>query len=159
MQIKAQIFPKQSEKFFLDRKIIQEIFILQESHCKLPIFGTKAPAGFPSPADDYIEDKLSLDEILIKHPAATYLVRVSGNSMLNEGIHDNDLLVVDRSLKPQDGKIVVVAIDGEITVKKLQVVNGKMILMSANPRYKPIEVKEGNEVMIWGVVKTVIHNV
>lgn len=142
----------------LDHKIIKNLIQLDSSYLQLPVFGSKAPAGFPSPADDYLEDKLSLDEILIKHPAATYLVRVSGNSMLNEGIHDNDLLIVDRSLKPADGKVVVVAIDGEITVKKLKMINGRMVLVAANPKFKPIEVKEGNEVMIWGVVKTVIHD-
>lgn len=146
-------------QFRLDRKVLQNIIMLEKSFLQLPIFGTKAPAGFPSPADDYIEDKLSLDEIIIKHPAATYLVRVSGNSMLNEGIHDNDILVVDRSLSPAEGKIVVVAIDGEITVKKLKFVGGKMLLVAANPCYRPIEVKEDNNVMIWGVVKTIIHDV
>lgn len=125
----------------------------------LPIFGTKAAAGFPSPADDFLEDKLSLDDILVKNPAATYIVRITGNSMINEGIHDNDLIIVDRSLTPQDGKIVVVAIDGEITVKKLRLKNGSMQLLPGNPDFPPIEVRPENSIVIWGVVKTIIHEI
>jgi len=124
---------------------------------KLPLYGTKVPAGFPSAADDHVETHLDLNEHLIKHPAATFFARVSGNSMINAGIYEDDLLVIDRSLKPEHGKVVVAAIDGQLTVKRLHIKNSKLLLMPENPDYPPLEVKEGNEVYIWGVVTNVIH--
>lgn len=126
---------------------------------QLPLYGSKVPAGFPSPADDYIEKQLDLNEHLIKHPAATFFVRVGGNSMIDAGIHENDILVVDRSITPQSGKIVVAAIDGQLTVKRLNKQNETLWLMPENPEFAPIEVKEGSEVYIWGVVTNVIHAV
>jgi DNA polymerase V len=88
---------------------------------QLPLYANKISAGFPSPADDYIEMKLDLNTHLIKHPAATFFVRVSGDSMLNAGINSGDLLIVDRSIEPVDGKIVIVALNGELTVKRLSI--------------------------------------
>lgn len=126
---------------------------------QLPLYGSKVPAGFPSPADDYIEKQLDLNEHLIKHPSATFFVRVSGNSMIDAGIHENDILVVDRSITPVTGKIVVAAIDGQLTVKRLNKTNKKLFLIPENTEFEPIEIKEGNEVYIWGVVTNVIHSV
>lgn len=131
---------------------------VQSKGYKLPLYASKVPAGSPSPADDCIEKQLDLNEFLIKHPAATFCVRAHGNSMINAGIHENDILIVDRSLKPTTGKIVIAAVDGELTVKRLNIQDGKLFLMSENPDYKPIEVKEGSEVYIWGVVTSVIHS-
>lgn len=91
---------------------------------RLPVFLGRLPAGFPSPADDYIEGKLDLNRHLIKHPAATFFVRVTGNSMTGAGIHSGDLLIVDRSLEPTDGHVVVAVLDGELTVKRLQMSHG-----------------------------------
>ena len=126
---------------------------------QLPLYGSKVPAGFPSPADDHMDGTLDLNEHLIKHPAATFFVRASGHSMLNAGIHENDILIVDRSIKPTHGKIVIAIIDGQLTVKRLhQPKNGKLTLMPDNPDFAPIELKEGNEVSIWGVVTNVIHS-
>jgi DNA polymerase V len=126
---------------------------------QLPLYGSKVAAGFPSPADDYIENQLDLNEHLIKHPAATFFVRASGQSMIGAGIHDNDILVVDRSITPSNGKIVVAAIDGQLTVKRLNKKNNKLFLMPENQQFDPIEVKEGSEIYIWGVVTNVIHAV
>ncbi len=124
---------------------------------RIPFYSSKVPAGFPSPADDHIEGHLDLNEHLIKHPAATFFVRVTGNSMVDAGIQENDILIVDRSIKPTHGKIVIAAIDGQLTVKRLNIKNDKIILMPENSAFDPIEIKEGSEVYIWGVVTNVIH--
>ena len=126
---------------------------------KLPLYACKVQAGFPSPADDFMEGKLDLNKHLVKHPTATFFVRVSGDSMINAGIHPDDILVVDRSLEPKHGKIVIAALDGELTVKRLHIASNKTYLMPENKRYSPIEVSENNEMSIWGVVTNVIHSV
>lgn len=126
----------------------------------LPLYLSKVSAGFPSPAENDIAERLDLNDYLIKHPAATFLVRANGNSMINAGIHENDILVVDRSLTPSAGKVVIAAIDGQLTVKRLKKSpNGKMILAAENPDYEAIEILEQNEITIWGVVTSVIHKV
>lgn len=125
----------------------------------LPLYLSKVSAGFPSPAENDIAERLDLNEYLIKHPAATFLVRANGQSMVNAGINENDILVVDRSLTPTDGKIVIAAVDGQLTVKRLKIKNGQLTLLAENPKHKPIEILEGNEVYIWGVVTNVIHRV
>jgi DNA polymerase V len=126
---------------------------------QLPLYSSKIPAGFPSPADDYIEKQLDLNEHLIKHPSATFFVRVSGNSMIGAGIHEDDILIVDRSITPTSGKIAVVALDGQLTVKRLKKTGEQLYLLPENQEFKPIEVKEGSEVYIWGIVTNVIHAV
>ncbi len=117
-----------------------------------PLYGHKVEAGFPSPADDYIEGRLSLDEHLIQHKDATFFVRAKGNSMAGAGIFDGDLLVVDRSLKPCSGSIVIAVLDAELTVKRLILRDGLVILQPANPNFKEIVLKEGQELQVWGVV-------
>lgn len=124
---------------------------------KLPVFLGRLPAGFPSPADDYLEGKLDLNRHLIKHPAATFFVRVSGDSMLGAGIHTGDLLVVDRSLEAVDGNVIVAALDGELTVKRLSKRGTAVRLLPENQNYQPIEVQPQQEFEIWGVVTNVIH--
>lgn len=124
----------------------------------IPLFISKVPAGFPSPSDDYIEQHLDLNEYLIKHPAATFMVRVSGHSMVDAGIHPNDILIVDRSLEPMPGKVVIAAVNGEFTVKRLQQNKaGQWLLSPANKQYPTIVVDPLQEVTIWGVVAHVIH--
>lgn len=125
----------------------------------IPLYGSSVRAGFPSPADDYIEDHLNLNDYLIKHPEATFFVRASGESMINAGIHSGDLLVVDRSLEAVHGKVVIAAVNGELTVKRLWQMHGKLKLLAENSQFAPIEVHEGQDVVIWGVVTTVIHSV
>jgi len=125
----------------------------------LPLYQCTVPAGFPSPADGEMERELDLNAFLIKHPAATFFVRVSGSSMVRAGIHHNDILIVDRSLTPVHGKIVIAAINGELTVKRLHCANEKIQLIAENDGYPPIEVAEGSDLHIWGVVTNVIHPV
>ena len=124
---------------------------------KRPLFSTTVRCGFPSPADDYIEDKLDLNELIIKHPAATFFVRASGHSMKNAGIFDGDLLIVDRSITPEHNHIVIAAIDGELTVKRLKIEHKRAYLAPENNTFKKIPLKKENNVHFWGVVTYVIH--
>ena len=116
-------------------------------------------AGFPSPADDFKETRISLDRELVKNKEATFYARVSGDSMVGAGLDDGDLLVIDRSLNPENGKIAVCLVDGEFTVKRIKKEKDKLYLMPENKQYKPIELKEENELIIWGVVEYVIKKV
>jgi DNA polymerase V len=125
----------------------------------LPLFTAKVAAGFPSPADDYVEKTLDLNELLVQKPAATFFVRAQGESMLGAGIHPNDILVVDRSLDPVPGKIVICALNGELVVKRLKHQAGQWLLASENPYYPDIPLREELEMVIWGVVTHVIHTV
>ncbi len=141
-----------------DIELLKLSSIDSESSIKLPLYSCKISAGFPSPADDHLEKSLDLNSYLIKHPAATFFVRVSGDSMINAGINDNDILIVDRSLKPSHGKIVIAVVDGQMTVKRLYKRSGKLILMPENKNFKPIEITESMSIEIWGVVVTAIHS-
>lgn len=125
-------------------------------------------AGFPSPAEQYLEPPLDLNELLVKRPAATFFVRVEGDSMVGAGIRDKDLLVVDRSFTPVDGDIVIAAVDGEFTVKTLRILGGgrhgakngvgaRYVLEPANPNYPPIRIGDGSQLDCFGVVTSVIH--
>ena len=131
--------------------------IIKNTQIKTPVFLDKISAGFPSPATDYMENKLDLNEHLIKRPAATFIVKASGSSMINADIHSGDLLIVDRSLSPKNNNIVIASIFGDLTVKKIKKKNQSFFLVSANEDYPSIEVKEEMECFIWGVVTYVIH--
>lgn len=124
-----------------------------------PLYSSSVSAGTPLPADEYIESKIDLHKYLINNPLSTFFVRASGDSMIGAGIYSGDMLVVDRNIEPKHGKIVIVAIDGQLTVKRLYNAAGKVILKAENPLYADIEVYEGNEIIIWGVVTAVIHQV
>ena len=123
----------------------------------LPLYTTSVQAGFPSPAEDYLDKTLDLNELLISHPAATFFVRVAGDSMKNAGIFSGDTLVVDRSLQPSDNRIVVAILNGEFTVKRLKIHPDGISLLPENPAYPILEVKEGCDFQVWGVVTYVIH--
>ena len=123
---------------------------------RVPLYSHKVAAGFPSPADDYIEDRLSLDEHLIQHRDATFFVRAKGNSMTGAGIFDGDLLVVDKSLNPSSGDIVIAIVDGDLTVKRFIRCGNKVILKPENPRFKEIELQDGQELQVWGVVTSAV---
>ena len=128
------------------------------SRLALPVFSSRVPAGFPSPADDFIDGVLDLND-LIEHPSATFILRVSGKSMTGSGIFDGDMLVVDRSLKARSGQIVVAVSDGDMLVKRLMRQKGQWWLIPDAPghsEFQPISMGEGSE--IWGVVKNVIRN-
>lgn len=125
---------------------------------KIPLFQSKISAGFPSPADDYIEGKLDLNEHLIKKPSATFFVRATGESMLDAGIFPDDILIVDRSLTPTSGKVVIAIVDGELTVKRLYIDGITTELRPENPKFSPIVISGAMELNIWGVVTYVIHS-
>ena len=122
-----------------------------------PIFMATVPAGFPSPAADYEEGKLDLNRHLIRNPAATFFVRVTGDSMLKAGIHSGDLLVVDRSIEPRDKNVVIAVINGELTVKRIRIRRNKVTLVAENDAYRSQEIDEEMEFEVWGVVTNVIH--
>jgi len=123
----------------------------------LPLFGSRISAGFPSPADDYVEDMLDLQKMLVEHPAATFYLRVSGDSMSGAGILSGDILVVDRSREPTHDAIVVASLDGELTVKRLYHRKDRVALLPENPAYAPIEIGEAVDMRIWGVVTGVVR--
>ncbi len=123
----------------------------------IPFFSSRVQAGFPSPADDHLEDSLDLNKYLIHHKESTFFVKAQGDSMLGAGIYPGDILVVDKSLDAKNGKIVIAVVDGEFTVKRLQRYQNKITLKSENPNYKDIDIKKENELTIWGVVTSVIH--
>ncbi len=124
---------------------------------KQPLYVANVSAGFPSPASDYEEEKLDLNKYLIKNPAATYFVRVTGDSMLGAGIHSGDLLVVDRSVEPRNKKVVIANINGELTVKRIRIIKGKYYLEPENEDFQTQELDESMEFEVWGVVTYVIH--
>ena len=113
--------------------------------------------GFPSPAANYVEEPLDLNEYLVKHPSATFFVRVSGDAMVEAGIHSGDILIVDRSLKSANNKVVVAVVNGQFMVRRMRTIQGKLRLAPENDNYRPIDVNEGTDVEIWGVATTVIH--
>ncbi|MCE5388450.1 MAG: translesion error-prone DNA polymerase V autoproteolytic subunit [Acidithiobacillus sp.] len=127
--------------------------------CTIPVLLSRIPAGFPSPADDYVEGRIDLNEHLILHREATFLLRVSGWSMRDAGIFDGDEILVDRALEASDGRIVVAILHGELTVKRLRHAQGRMVLCAENPDFPPIVLRDGEECLIWGVVTRVLHKV
>ena len=124
---------------------------------KVPLFGHTIRAGFPSPADDYVVESLDLNDFLMPRKEASFLLKVKGESMIDAGIHDGDILVVDKSMSATDGRVVIVALDGQFTVKTLEKKRGKIRLIPANPEFAPIEIKDEQELQVWGVVTSVIH--
>lgn len=132
-------------------KLVQKIFY------SLPLYQNAISAGFPSPAENEMADELDLNELLIKHPTATFFLRVAGSSMVKAGIHHDDILVVDRSLTPAHGKIVIASLNGELTVKRLFIKDHKVKLLAENEGYPSIEITGEMDLRIWGVVTSVIH--
>lgn len=130
-----------------------------ESDLKLPFIKEGVSAGFPSPATDFMENNIDLNKELSKNPLATFYIKVKGNSMVNAGINDKDILVVDRSLEPKNNKIAICFIDGEFTVKRIKVEKDGLYLMPENKNYQPIKVTDENQLIVWGIVTYVIKNV
>lgn len=122
-----------------------------------PSYSSSISAGFPSPADDYIEQNLDLNEMMVKHPSATFFVRVEGDSMKDAGIQSGDLLVVDRALEAVDGKVIVAILNGEFTVKRISIRGTQVQLLPENPLYSPIVVQADSDFQVWGVVTYVVH--
>jgi DNA polymerase V len=127
--------------------------------CQLPLYACKVAAGFPSPADDYIEARLDLNELLVTHKEATFFLRVKGDSMKNANINDGDLLVVNRAIEPAHCDIVVAVVNAELTIKTLFKKRGVVKLVAANDAYPEIVIQPDNELIVWGVVTDVIHSV
>lgn len=125
---------------------------------RIPLYGAKVAAGFPSPADDFIEGHLDLNEHLIEHPAATFFVRATGYSMIGAGIYPGDILVVDRSIEARHDKVIIAAVNGELIVKRLHHKNNEFKLCSENPDYPEILLEKQEELHVWGVVTNVIHS-
>jgi DNA polymerase V len=125
----------------------------------LPYVESGISAGFPSPANDFLDIAIDLNKEYIQHPSATFFARVKGNSMLGAGLNDGDLLIIDRSLEAKNGKIAVCYIDGEFTVKSLKIEKDVCYLMPANEAYKPIRVDSESNFLVWGIVTTVIKKV
>lgn len=125
---------------------------VQESDVAMPLYSSRPQAGFPSPGDDQIEKVLDINDLVVRHPASTFFVRVEGDSMIGAGIFSGDVLVVDRSIMPRDGTIVVAAVYGEMVVKRLRARGNIHDLISENPEYEPIIVSGNDDCTIWGVV-------
>ncbi len=142
----------------LDATRVEEIFVPGKSLLQTyPLFLESVSAGFPSPADDYMQAQLDLNEFIIKHPAATFFVRVKGDSMNEAGIFSGDVLVVDKALNAKSDNIVIAVIDGDLLVKRLQMKQNQVYLVAENPTYKPIKITPEMNFEVWGVVTTVIH--
>lgn len=123
-----------------------------------PLFLTPVRAGFPSPAEDYIDASLDLHAFMVRRPASTFFVRCAGDSMIGAGLFPGDILVVDRAVSPRPGQVVVAVVEGEFTVKRFTRAHGAVLLQPENPRYAPIVVTPGMACEIWGVVTYVVHD-
>lgn len=126
---------------------------------ELPMAESGVHAGFPSPADDFLEGSLDLNRLVIRHPEATFFARVEGDSMQGEGIDEGDLLVVDKAVEPYDHCLAVVYVDGEFTLKRVRIEPHRILLVPANPKYRTLEISSDNEFAVWGVVKWILKNV
>ena len=125
----------------------------------IPFYQSNVPAGFPSPAEDFMDLDLNLQSYLVQHPSATFCVRVTGDSMQNAGIFSGDVMVVDRALEPKNNTIVLAVWDGEFTVKRIQKKGNQLFLKPENQTFKPIEITEEMDFKVWGVVTHIIHKV
>ena len=126
---------------------------------KVKLYLNSVCAGFPSPANDYLEGEVDLNRYLIKNPLATFIVKSQGNCMLQAGIHSGDLLIVDRSIKPKNNSIIIASIDGDLTVKRIKISGKNFLLSSDNKYYGNVKINNESDIFIWGIVTKVIHNV
>ncbi len=127
------------------------------SEQKLPVFEARISAGFPSPAADYQEGSLDLNKHLIKNPPATFFVKVAGDSMIGAGIHDGDMLIIDRSITPKNGSVIIAVVNGELNVKRMKIKKGKVSLESENDKFQTQYITEDTDFQVWGVATNVIH--
>lgn len=158
-KIKPQDFNQFLKKNFSKTIKASVIKPQKKTTINLPLYLSPVAAGFPSPAEDFIEERLDLNSYLIKNQVATFLVKVQGESMKNAGINSGDILIVDKSKEATNNKIVVAVIDGELTVKRLLRQKDGIILMPENEDYQPIKIKKENDLMIWGVVVGVVRKI
>ena len=134
-------------------------YSIDEKVLDIPFYQSNVPAGFPSPAEDFMDLDLNLQEYLVQHPSATFCVRVTGDSMQNAGICSGDVMVVDRALEPQNNTIVLAILDGEFTVKRIQKKGQELYLKPENSKFKPIQITEEMNFQVWGVVTHIIHKI
>ena len=134
-------------------------YSMDEKVFDIPFYQSNVPAGFPSPAEDFMDLDLNLQEYLVQHPSATFCVRVTGDSMQNAGICSGDVMVVDRALEPQNNTIVLAILDGEFTVKRIQKKGQELYLKPENSKFKPIQITEEMNFQVWGVVTHIIHKI
>ena len=130
---------------------------MDEKVLDIPFYQSNVPAGFPSPADDFMDLDLNLQEYLVQHPSATFCVKAIGESMKDAGIQSGDIMIVDKSLEPQNRSIVLAVIDGEFTVKRVNVNDDALYLMPENSNFSPIKITEEMDFQVWGVVTYIIH--
>ena len=133
--------------------------IAESSNMELPILDGLIPAGFPSPLQGIAQDYIDLNRELISHPSSTFCARVTGNSMIESGINEGDILIIDKSLTPHDGCIAVCFVDGDFTVKKIAIRDDAIFLVPSNPAFPAIRISEENNFQVWGVVSHIIKNV
>jgi len=136
---------------------LQFYAIEEASLDSLPLYGDAVPAGFPSPADDYLDMDLNLHDYLVQHPSATFCVRAIGDSMIDAGIQSSDVMVIDRALSPKNNDIVLAVVNGEFTVKRIKKNDETLYLMPANENYRPMKITEDMNFQVWGVVTFIIH--
>lgn len=136
---------------------MQVLAARSERRVALPLFSAKVAAGFPSPADDYVEGSLDLNALLIERPASSFFVRITGDSMTGAGIFPGDIVLVDRSLEPRNGQIVIAVLNGEMTIKRLRRTREGTRLEPENPAYPVLRVSEDDAFEVWGVVKNAIR--
>ncbi len=139
------------------RKDLLFYSLSEESLTSIPLYENSVPAGFPSPAEDFMDLDLNLQEYLVQHPSATFCVRVTGDSMIKAGISSGDVMIVDRSLEVKDGNIVLAVLDGEFTVKRIKKIENELSLIPENNSFKPIVITQEMDFRVWGVVTHVIH--
>lgn len=137
--------------------VFQQLTLKEIDQIAIPLFLNQVPAGFPSPADDYLEDKIDLQQLLVQNRSSTFFLRVIGDSMRDSNIHDGDILIVDRSKKATEGRVIIGVLDGEFTVKRLVRQKKRLFLQPENPVYPAIEITEGMDFQVWGVVTWCIH--
>ena len=156
---RKQIIKHEKDLSIMIRMSLYNVHLIESQvgeRYKIPLYQSKVQAGFPSPADDYIEDSLDLNQFLIKHPSATYLLRAIGDAMGASGINEGNILIVDRSINPRHGKIVISVIEGDLTVRRLYKKKGQLKLEADNPSYPDIIISDKEDLVIWGVVTNCI---
>jgi len=144
-------------KYLNTSEKLQFYAIEEASFDDVPLYGDSVPAGFPSPADDYLDMDLNLHDYLVQHPSATFCVRAVGDSMVDAGIQSSDVMVIDRALTPKNNDIILAVVNGEFTVKRIKKSEDELYLMPANENYKPMKITEEMNFQVWGVVTFIIH--
>jgi len=143
----------------MNSKIIEILKPDRAESLNIKLSDTPVNAGFPSPAENHLENTMDLNKALVKNPSSTFYARVKGESMINDGVEDGDLLVIDRSVEPYENCLAVCFLEGEFTLKRVRLEGDELLLVPANEKFKPIRVKKDNDFYVWGVVRYLIKRV